>query len=152
MLALWVVEVITLALSSSWAALSSYCDLTIDKQHLTVLMSCSRKSVLMPRECELVPDSNMAPLSGCHLQAVFQGSPKLRCFRKHNVIAISVTSPINLFIIVIYRPPGPLGNFLDEMDTLLSAFPSDSTPLTALGDFKLPSDKFHSSGLLGLLN
>ncbi|KAK3550304.1 hypothetical protein QTP86_024283 [Hemibagrus guttatus] len=65
---------------------------------------------------------------------------------------VSVTSPINLFIIVIYRPPGPLGNFLDEMDTLLSAFPSDSTPLTALGDFKLPSDKFHSSGLLGLLN
>ncbi|KAK3505987.1 hypothetical protein QTP70_003199 [Hemibagrus guttatus] len=64
----------------------------------------------------------------------------------------SVTSPINLFIIVIYSPPGPLGNFLDEMDTLLSAFPSDSTPLTVLGDFNLPSDKLHSSGLLALLN
>ncbi|KAK3543795.1 hypothetical protein QTP70_027262, partial [Hemibagrus guttatus] len=58
----------------------------------------------------------------------------------------SVTSPINLFIIVIYRPPGPLGDFLDEMDTLLSVFPSDSTPLTVLGDFNLPSDKLHSSG------
>ncbi|KAK3506024.1 hypothetical protein QTP70_020505, partial [Hemibagrus guttatus] len=66
--------------------------------------------------------------------------------------AVSVTSPINLFIIVIYRPPGPLGNFLDEMDTLLSVFPSDSTPLTVLGDFNLPSDKLHSSGLLALLN
>ncbi|KAK3556064.1 hypothetical protein QTP70_004385 [Hemibagrus guttatus] len=61
---------------------------------------------------------------------------------------VSVTSSINLFIIVIYRPPGPLGNFLDEMDTLLSVFPSDSTPLTVLGDFNLPSDKLHSSGLL----
>ncbi|KAK3505921.1 hypothetical protein QTP70_019014, partial [Hemibagrus guttatus] len=50
-------------------------------------------------------------------------------------VCFSVTSPINLFIIVIYRPPGPLGNFLDEMDTLLNVFPSDSTPLTVLGDF-----------------
>ncbi|KAK3561324.1 hypothetical protein QTP86_030626 [Hemibagrus guttatus] len=66
--------------------------------------------------------------------------------------AVSVTSPINLFIIVIYHPPGPLGDFLEEMDTLLSVFPSDSTPLTVLGDFNLPSDKLHSSGLLALLN
>ncbi|KAK3510525.1 hypothetical protein QTP70_009123 [Hemibagrus guttatus] len=65
---------------------------------------------------------------------------------------VSVTSPMNLFIIVIYRPPGPLGNLLDEMDTLLSVFPSDSTPLVVLGDFNLPSDKLHSSGLLALLN
>ncbi|KAK3519597.1 hypothetical protein QTP86_003186 [Hemibagrus guttatus] len=65
---------------------------------------------------------------------------------------VSVTFPINLFIIVIYHPPGPLGNFLDEMDTLLSVFPSDSTPLPVLGDFNLPSDKLHSSGLLALLN
>ncbi|KAK3518758.1 hypothetical protein QTP70_011412 [Hemibagrus guttatus] len=34
------------------------------------------------------------------------------------------------------------------MDTLLSVFPSDSTPLMVLGDFNLPSDKLHSSGLL----
>ncbi|KAK3537089.1 hypothetical protein QTP70_002107 [Hemibagrus guttatus] len=65
---------------------------------------------------------------------------------------VSVTSPINLFVIVIYRPPGPLGDFLEEMDTLLSVFPSDSTPLTVLGDFNLPFDKLHSSGLLALLN
>ncbi|KAK3545859.1 hypothetical protein QTP70_016096, partial [Hemibagrus guttatus] len=64
----------------------------------------------------------------------------------------SVTSPISLFIIVIYRPPGPLGDFLEEMDTLLSVFLSDSTPLMVLGDFTLPSDKLHSSGLLALLN
>ncbi|KAK3526211.1 hypothetical protein QTP70_017759 [Hemibagrus guttatus] len=65
---------------------------------------------------------------------------------------VSVTSPINLFIIVIYRPPGPLGDFLEEMDTLLSVFPSHSTPLMVLGDLNLPSDKLHSSGLLALLN
>ncbi|KAK3506452.1 hypothetical protein QTP70_000621 [Hemibagrus guttatus] len=72
------------------------------------------------------------------------------CFAPY--LTVSVTSPINLFIIVIYHPPGPLGNFLDEMDTLLSVFPSDSTPLTVLGDFNLPSNKLHSSGLLALLN
>ncbi|KAK3534147.1 hypothetical protein QTP86_002300 [Hemibagrus guttatus] len=38
------------------------------------------------------------------------------------------------------------------MDTLLSFFPSNSTPLMVLGDFNLPSDKLHSSGLLALLN
>ncbi|KAI5623494.1 hypothetical protein C0J50_17281 [Silurus asotus] len=65
---------------------------------------------------------------------------------------ISVTSPINLFIIVIYCPPGPLGDFLEEMDTLLSNFPSDGTPLTVLGDFNLPSDKLQSSCLLPFLN
>ncbi|KAK3523498.1 hypothetical protein QTP70_001161 [Hemibagrus guttatus] len=49
-------------------------------------------------------------------------------------------------------PPGPLGDFMEGMDTLLSVFPSDTTPLTVLGDFNLPSDKLHSSGLLALLN
>ncbi|KAK3516346.1 hypothetical protein QTP70_009400 [Hemibagrus guttatus] len=72
--------------------------------------------------------------------------------QSQTVVVVSVTSPINLFIIVIYRPPGPLGDFLEEMDILLSVFPSDSTPLTVLGDFNLPSDKLHSSGLLALLN
>ncbi|KAK3558502.1 hypothetical protein QTP86_018153, partial [Hemibagrus guttatus] len=65
---------------------------------------------------------------------------------------VSVTSPINLFIIVIYHPPGPLEDFLEEMDTLLCVFPSDSTPLMVLRDFNLPSDKLHSSGLMALLN
>ncbi|KAK3548660.1 hypothetical protein QTP70_016409, partial [Hemibagrus guttatus] len=75
-------------------------------------------------------------------------------FRKKIVDAnesVSVTSPFNLFIIVIYRLPGPLGDFMEEMDTLLSVFPSDSTPLTVLGDFNFPSDKLQSSGLLDLL-
>ncbi|KAK3516431.1 hypothetical protein QTP70_012090 [Hemibagrus guttatus] len=44
------------------------------------------------------------------------------------------------------------GCFMEEMDTLLSVFLSDTTPLTVLGDFNLPSDKLQSSGLLALLN
>ncbi|KAI5629424.1 hypothetical protein C0J50_2356 [Silurus asotus] len=66
--------------------------------------------------------------------------------------AVSVTTPINLFIIVIYCPPGHLGDFLEEMDTLLNNFPSDGTPLTVLGDFNLPSYKLQSSCLLPFLN
>ncbi|KAK3572868.1 hypothetical protein QTP86_009055 [Hemibagrus guttatus] len=73
-------------------------------------------------------------------------------YKKTKDRSVSVTSPINLFIIVIYRFPGPLGDFLEETDTLLSVFPSESTPLIILGDFNLPSDKLHSSRLLALLN
>ncbi|MCI4378323.1 hypothetical protein PGIGA_G00214610 [Pangasianodon gigas] len=65
---------------------------------------------------------------------------------------VTVTSPINLLIVVIYCPPGPLGAFLEEMDMLLSLFPTDSTPLTVLGDFNLPADKLQSSCLLPLLH
>ncbi|KAK3519069.1 hypothetical protein QTP70_016358 [Hemibagrus guttatus] len=96
-----------------------------------------------------------------YLTQAFSSTKQRSCFQQPHLPSpvvsvsnsgVSVTSPINLFIIVIYRPPGPLGNFLEEMDTLLSVFPSDSTPLTVLGDFNLPSDKIHSSGLLALLN
>ncbi|KAI5100919.1 immunity-related GTPase family, e4 isoform X1, partial [Silurus meridionalis] len=64
---------------------------------------------------------------------------------------LHVPSPINRFII-IYRPPGPLGDFLEKIDTLLNTFPSNSTPLTVLNDFNLPCDKLQSSCLLTLLN
>ncbi|KAI4897477.1 hypothetical protein NFI96_008599 [Prochilodus magdalenae] len=57
----------------------------------------------------------------------------------------TVSSPTNLHIIVIYRPPCPLGNFIDELDTLLSLFPVDGSPLLLLGDFNLPSDKLQST-------
>ncbi|KAK3568156.1 hypothetical protein QTP86_032700 [Hemibagrus guttatus] len=45
----------------------------------------------------------------------------VKCFRAR----VSVTSPINLFIIVIYRPPGPLD--LTSYRTLLSKFSLDVT-------------------------
>ncbi|KAK3566962.1 hypothetical protein QTP86_007006 [Hemibagrus guttatus] len=96
-----------------------------------------------------IPPQNTATLAALSSAYTFSHSPRES---GRGGGTVSVTSPINLFIIVIYRPPGPLGNFLEEMDTLLSVFPSDSTPLTVLGDFNLPSDKLQSSGLLALLN
>ncbi|KAJ8332582.1 hypothetical protein SKAU_G00423710 [Synaphobranchus kaupii] len=41
-------------------------------------------------------------------------------FEYHSVL---INHPINMYIIVVYRPPGPLGCFLDELDTLLRSFP-----------------------------
>ncbi|XP_076839112.1 uncharacterized protein LOC143484323 [Brachyhypopomus gauderio] len=47
---------------------------------------------------------------------------------------------------------GGTGNFLDELDVLLSLFPIDGTPLILLGDFNLPSNKLQSSCLEPLLS
>ncbi|KAI4888332.1 hypothetical protein NFI96_024824, partial [Prochilodus magdalenae] len=47
---------------------------------------------------------------------------------------------------------GGTGNFIDELDTLLSLFPADGSPLLLLGDFNLPSDKLQSSCLQPLLS
>ncbi|KAI4904690.1 hypothetical protein NFI96_004419 [Prochilodus magdalenae] len=44
------------------------------------------------------------------------------------------------------------GNFIDELDTLLSLFPVDGSPLLLLSDFNLPSDKLQSSCLQTLLS
>ncbi|KAI4876832.1 hypothetical protein NFI96_029855, partial [Prochilodus magdalenae] len=41
---------------------------------------------------------------------------------------------------------GGTGNFIDELDTLLSLFPVDGSPLLLLGHFNLPSDKLQSTG------
>ncbi|KAI4880616.1 hypothetical protein NFI96_021162, partial [Prochilodus magdalenae] len=84
---------------------------------------------------------NFTPLSFPHLS--------VSSFEYH---AVTVSSPTILHIIVIYRPPCPLGNFIDELDTLLSLFPVDGSPLLLLGDFNLPSDKLQSSCLQPLLS
>ncbi len=63
---------------------------------------------------------------------------------------ITVTAPIKLQIVVIYRPPGQiLATFLEELDGLLSSFMEDGTPLLVFGDFNIHLDKpyatdFHS--------
>ncbi|KAJ8381301.1 hypothetical protein SKAU_G00020790, partial [Synaphobranchus kaupii] len=69
-------------------------------------------------------------------------------FEYHSVL---INHPINLYIIVVYRPPGPLGCFLDELDTLLSSFPEDGTPLILLGDFNIHLDASQSAAFLPLL-
>ncbi|KAJ8375670.1 hypothetical protein SKAU_G00062500, partial [Synaphobranchus kaupii] len=46
---------------------------------------------------------------------------------------------------------GPLGAFLDELDTLLSSFPEDGTPVILLGDFNLQPDSSQLSSVTSLL-
>ncbi len=55
--------------------------------------------------------------------------------------AITITHPAKIHIVVVYRPPGQLGNFLEELDVLLSNFPEDGTPLVLLGDFNIHLEK-----------
>uniref|UniRef100_A0A9J7WWP6 Reverse transcriptase domain-containing protein n=1 Tax=Cyprinus carpio carpio TaxID=630221 RepID=A0A9J7WWP6_CYPCA len=55
--------------------------------------------------------------------------------------AVTVTHPVQIHFVVIYRPPGQLGNFLEELDVLLSNYPEDGTPLVLLGDFNIHLDK-----------
>ncbi|KAG5847076.1 hypothetical protein ANANG_G00122110, partial [Anguilla anguilla] len=54
-------------------------------------------------------------------------------------------------VIVLYRPPGPLGSFLDELDTFLSSLPEDGTPAILLGDFNLPPETSQLSRVASLL-
>lgn len=51
------------------------------------------------------------------------------------VHAVTVTHAVQLNIVVLYRPPGSLGYFLEEIDVLLSNFPENGPPLILLGDF-----------------
>ncbi len=43
--------------------------------------------------------------------------------------AIIVTAPVKLHVVVIYRTPGQLGTFLEELADLLSSFPEDVSSL-----------------------
>jgi len=64
--------------------------------------------------------------------------------------AVTVTHPVQLNIVVLYRPPGSLGDFLEELDVLLSKFSENSPPLILLGDFNIQTEK--SCDLLLLLS
>ncbi len=59
-------------------------------------------------------------------------------FESHSV---TITYLLKIHFVVVYRPPGPLGNFVEELDVLLSTFPEDGTPLVILGDFNIHLDK-----------
>ncbi|KAJ8381164.1 hypothetical protein SKAU_G00019420 [Synaphobranchus kaupii] len=65
--------------------------------------------------------------------------------------AVTVTHPSKLNIVVLYCPPGPLSTFLDELDTLLSSFPEDGTPIILLGDFNLQPESSQLSSVASLL-
>ncbi len=59
-------------------------------------------------------------------------------FESHSV---TITYPLKINFVVVYRPPGPLVNFVEELDLLLSTFPEDGTPLVILGDVNIHLDK-----------
>ncbi len=59
-------------------------------------------------------------------------------FESHS---FTITYPLKIHFVVVYRPPGPLSNFVEELDLLLSNFPEDGTPLVILGDFNIHLDK-----------
>ncbi len=69
-------------------------------------------------------------------------------FESHSV---TITHPFKIHFVVIYRPPGPKGNFLDELDVLISTFPEDGTPLVMLGDFNIHLDKPQAADFITLL-
>ncbi|XP_076155180.1 uncharacterized protein LOC143138640 [Alosa pseudoharengus] len=66
--------------------------------------------------------------------------------------AITVIAPAKLYVLVIYRPPGQLGDFLDELDTLLSSIPEHDCPLLLLGDINIHLDAPGSADFLALIH
>ncbi|XP_067291544.1 uncharacterized protein [Pseudorasbora parva] len=66
--------------------------------------------------------------------------------------AITVTAPAKIHLVVIYRPPGQLGTFVEELDVLLSSFPEDGSPLVILGDFNIHLDKPYATDFHSLLS
>ncbi|XP_056101741.1 uncharacterized protein LOC130080415, partial [Rhinichthys klamathensis goyatoka] len=65
--------------------------------------------------------------------------------------AITLTTPMKIHIVVIYRPPGQLGSFVEELDVLLSSFPQDGTPLVVFGDFNIHLAKPYATDFISLL-
>ncbi|XP_051523034.1 uncharacterized protein LOC127423056 [Myxocyprinus asiaticus] len=65
--------------------------------------------------------------------------------------AITTMQPTKIHVVVIYRPPGQLTNYLEELDVLLSSLPEDGRPLVVLGDFNIHQDKPQATELNTLL-
>ncbi len=65
--------------------------------------------------------------------------------------AIIVTALVKLHVVVIYRLPGQLGTFLEELDDLLSSFPEDDSPLIVFGDFNIHLNKPYAANFHSLL-
>ncbi len=66
--------------------------------------------------------------------------------------AITVMAPIQLQIVVIYRPPGQIpAPFLEELDGLLFSFMEDGTPLLVFGDFNIHLEKPYATNFHSLL-
>ena len=63
-----------------------------------------------------------------------------------------VTAPVKTYVIVIYRPPGQLGDFVHELDTLLSSIPDHECPTLILGDMNIHLDNPNSADFRTLVH
>ncbi|XP_051741231.1 uncharacterized protein LOC127507820 isoform X2 [Ctenopharyngodon idella] len=81
----------------------------------------------------------------------FNPLPALCDYSSFESHAITITYPAKIHAVVLYRPPGQLGNFLEELDVLLSSFPEDGTSLLVLGDFNIHLDKPQAADFRTLL-
>ncbi|KAM4706966.1 uncharacterized protein O3C94_001976 [Discoglossus pictus] len=61
-------------------------------------------------------------------------------FSSFEVHTIRLFSPISLRVAVIYRPPGPASQFLDNFSAWLPHFLSSNIPSLILGDFNIATD------------
>ncbi|XP_062292965.1 uncharacterized protein LOC133997409 [Scomber scombrus] len=66
--------------------------------------------------------------------------------------AVLVTAPVKAYVVVIYRPPGQLGDFLHELDTMLSSIPEHECPMLVLGDMNIHLDSASSVDFLSLVH
>ncbi|KAL7851889.1 hypothetical protein SRHO_G00176740 [Serrasalmus rhombeus] len=66
--------------------------------------------------------------------------------------ATLVNTPAKLGIIVIYRPPGQMGEFTNELDMLLSSIPDQDCPMLILGDMNIHLDSPCSTDFISLMH
>lgn len=57
-----------------------------------------------------------------------------------SICLLRISCCLGVSVIVICRPPGHVGNFLDELDTLLSLIPEHDCPFLVLGDVNIHLD------------
>ncbi len=81
----------------------------------------------------------------------FTALPSLSINSSFEMHSVTITYPLKIHFLVVYRPPGPLSNFVEELDLLLSTFPEDGTPLVILGDFNNHLDKHQAADFHTLL-
>ncbi|VEL44231.1 unnamed protein product, partial [Protopolystoma xenopodis] len=73
-------------------------------------------------------------------------------FSSFEAHCIRLFSPVSLCIAVIYRPPGPTAQFLDNFAAWLPYFLSSNIPSIILGDFNIPVNNINNSSVSKLLS
>src|SRR4029434_4902829 len=61
-----------------------------------------------------------------------------------------VTAPVKAYVVVLYRPPGQLGDFVHKLDTLLTSIPE--CPMLVLDDMNIHLDNPNSADFRTLVH